>query len=318
MGLETEVVKRANLVRSRARTSIANLGYGYDVFGICVDIGADEVIAVPSPGWKISLEGIGATGIPTDPRKNTAGVAARTLLKNHQVRGAAHIHIHKGIRPGSGLGSSAASAAAAVLAVSRLFGIPAEADELVACASEGEKASAGVPHADNVAAALLGGFTVVTRKSPMTLLQVEAPPRLRFVVAMPEIRITTRASRNALPAKIDLVEYSEGCARSAMIVAALASGQVRHFADAIEGSFVDRKRSRLVPGYDEVSRRAKKAGAAAVTLSGSGPSIAAILSPRASARKVGAAMTAGFRSAGIACEIFTGRPSRGAQILEVA
>ncbi len=288
------------------------------MFGICVDIGADDIFAIPSPRWKISIEGTGAEDLPTDVRKNTAGLAARILLKNHGIKGAAHLHIHKGIRPGSGLGSSAASAAASVLAVARLYGIPAKADELIACASEGEKASAGASHADNVAASLLGGFTVVTKKQPLTLLQVAPPRQLRFVVAMPEIRITTRASRKALPPKVDLAEYAEGCARASMIVAALASGQVRHFADAIEGSFIDRKRSRLIPGYDEVAKRAKTAGAAAVTLSGSGPSVAAILTPRASAKKVGSAMKAGFRSAGIDCDVFTGRPARGAQILEVA
>jgi len=311
-------LKRARLVRSRAYTSIANLGYGYDIFGICLDIGADEVFATPSPKWKISIEGVGSEGIPTQVQKNTAGLAAQCLLKNHGIKSAVHLHIRKGIRPGSGLGSSAASSAASVLAVSRLFGIPAEADELILCASEGEKASAGTSHADNVAAAILGGFTVVTKKPPMTLLQIEPPEDLRIVVAMPSIHITTRASRKALPKNIDLVEYAEGCARASMTVAALASGQVAHFANAIEGSFIDQKRSRLIPGYDDVEKKAKKAGALAITLSGAGPSVAAILSRRTSAKKVGAAVKAGFRSAGIESEIFTGRPARGAQIVEVA
>ncbi len=283
-----------------------------------MDIGADDVFAIPSPKWKISIEGVGSEGIPTQVEKNTAGLAARFLLQNHGIKSAAHLHIKKGIRPGSGLGSSAASSAASVLAVARLFGIPAEADELILCASEGEKASAGTAHADNVAAALLGGFTVVTKKTPMTLLQIEPPKDLRIVVAMPTVHITTRASRKALPKKIDLVEYAEGCARAGMIVAALASGQVTHFANAIEGSFVDQNRSRLIPGYEEVKKKAKKAGALAITLSGAGPSVAAILSRRTSAKKVSAAMKAGFRSAGIESECFTGRPARGAQIVEVA
>ncbi|SVD27628.1 uncharacterized protein METZ01_LOCUS380482, partial [marine metagenome] len=154
-----------------------------------VDIGADDVFAIPSPKWKISIEGVGSEGIPTQVEKNTAGLAARFLLQNHGIKSAAHLHIKKGIRPGSGLGSSAASSAASVLAVARLFGIPAEADELILCASEGEKASAGTAHADNVAAALLGGFTVVTKKTPMTLLQIEPPKDLRIVVAMPTVHI---------------------------------------------------------------------------------------------------------------------------------
>lgn len=308
----------ATRVRARAYTSIANLGYGLDTLGVCVDAACDEVEAREA-SHELELEVVGpfADEVPSDPDANSAGLAVRSLLEAHDLRTAVSITLTKGIRPGSGLGSSAASAAAAVTAVNALLSLGRTPAELVRHAAQGERASAGVAHADNVAAALVGGFTIVGGGEFDVVLSVGTPNPPCFVVALPAIRVATRDGRAALPQQVPLRDYVDGAARVAAIVAAWQAGDVATFGRAIEGSFVDAARAAWVPGFDRACEAAHRAGAAGVTISGSGPAVFAVVAEPQRASTVGEALRTGFAAESLACEIFHASIAGGAQMLEV-
>lgn len=311
------MMSRADRVTVRAHASITNLGYGFDVFGVCVDAGFDEVEVGPGRGGiEVALVGDGCDDIPRDPDRNTAGRAIRAVLSEHGPRQSIRVLIRKGTRPGSGLGSSAASAAAAVVAVDRFLELGLSKERLVYFAAEGERASAGAPHPDNVAASICGGFTIVSNESPLRLLSLHPPASLRFVIATPRLRVTTARARGTLPERVSLAEYSRGSARSAMIVAAILSGDAGALGRAIEGSFVDACREPLIPGCRGVFQAARDAGAAGATISGAGPTIAAVAKPDADGDAIARAMAAAFADAGLESDARVVAVAGGACIVE--
>src|SRR5262245_57853506 len=168
------------LVCARAYASIANLGHGFDVFAMAVDVAWDEVtVSLGGRGLTLRVEGAGGSGIPTRPRRNTAGVALAKLLSDHPSRAGIRVRIHKG-RSSGGLGSGGSGAAAAVVAANRLLGLGLSRAALVPYAAHGETASAGSAHADNVAAAILGGFVIAEKMDPTRLVHLAPPRGLRF------------------------------------------------------------------------------------------------------------------------------------------
>lgn len=303
------------MVRVRAYASIANLGYGFDAFGLCVDAASDVVtLQMTNEPAEIEVVGNCGQGIPGQWERNTAGLAVRAMLDERNIDQPLRILIEKGIRPGSGLGSSAASAAAAVVAANALFDLNVSPTALVAYAAEGERAAAGTAHADNVAAAVLGGFTIVDHADHSSVLSLPVGQGIRFVVATPSVEVSTEASRKSLPTDVSLKTYSTGCARAGMIISALTSGDAAALGRAIEGSFVDRARARLIPGCEEVMRRAKEAGALGVTISGAGPTVAAVVADDGEA--VVAAMREGFMTAELESDVRVTSVGPAAQVLE--
>lgn len=270
------------------------------MFGVCVDAGADEVtVSRGGEGLEIEIVGGEGGGLPTEPHRNTAGRAVAALLERQGVRESLRLSILKGTRPGSGLGSSAASAAAAVVATDALLGLGLSREALVAAAAEGERAAAGAAHPDNVAASICGGFVVVSRETPLRLLAWRPAESIGFVVATPDIRVTTSVARDALPSRVSLADYSRGCARCAMIVAAMQTGDAAALGRVIEDSFVDACRESLIPGCAAVRAAARDAGAAGTCISGAGPTLAAVIGPDADGERVAAAMRAAFSDAGL-------------------
>ncbi|MEM3061539.1 MAG: homoserine kinase, partial [Candidatus Bathyarchaeia archaeon] len=169
--------KKIKCVKVLSPSTIANLGPGFDVFGLAVNAFYDEVIVEisSSPSIEICVNGIDSSIVPKNPSKNTAGLVAMNLLERIGSKNGLKIFIKKGIPVGKGLGSSAACAVACALALNKLFGLDLSKNELIALAAEGEKASAGVPHADNVAAATLGGFTVLNSYDPLNAIRIDPP-----------------------------------------------------------------------------------------------------------------------------------------------
>ena len=304
-------------VRAIAYASIANLGHGLDVFGVCVDAGFDEVEIGPGDaGIVLTLTGEAAAGIPSDPDRNTAGRALQALMRRHDITAPIRVNIRKGLAPGSGLGSSATSAAAAVVAANEYFGLDLTREQCVPFAAEGERAAAGTAHADNVAASIFGGFTMVRSGTPMRIVHLPAPEALRFVVATPRLQVETSRARAALPEQVTLLEYVRGCASCAMIVAALASGDIAALGEVIEGSFVDEHRSTLIPGFASVRDAARQAGSAGVCVSGAGPTVAAVVGPDANAEAVARAMKDAFNDADLECNSRLVSVGEGARIVE--
>lgn len=305
-------------VRARAYTSVGNVGYGFDVCGLCIDAGYDEVdVSRATLGPELTVVGPYADQAPADPALNTAGRAIAELCEFAGISQPLRICVHKGTRPGSGLGSSAASAAAAVVAADALLGLNLSRERLTLLAAEGERVSAGAAHVDNVAAAIYGGFVVFSTDSPPQVMHVTPPGGLRLVVILPSVQVVTKAARGLLPADVSVAEYSRGCARSAVIALALACGDAVSFGQALEGSFFERRRSVLIPGFGRVRAAARAAGAVGMTISGSGPAVVAVAAPGADAAAIGAAMQAEFHREGVASIAMVAGPAPGAQVVSV-
>lgn len=303
-------------ITARAYSSTANLGHGMDFLGLALDAASDEVTAERGhDGIAIDAAGEYADGLPTEPERNTAGLAAVALCEAHGLRPALRLTVHKGIRPGSGLGSSAASAAAAVVAVDRLLGLGSTRMQLIAAAAAGEQAASGVAHADNVAPSIVGGFVIVAPEAPWQVVSVPTAGQPRFVAVLPEVVVKTREARAALPETVTMHEYSRGAAQAAMAVTAWRAGDMRAFGAAIEGSLVDAVRSRFIPAFAEVAAAARSAGATGVAVSGAGPTVLAVVPEDSDSGEIATAMSAAFAAAGVACTAFEAGVAPGAQVI---
>jgi len=292
------------MVTVRAPATSANLGSGFDVFGVALSRPADVVTVERADRTSIEVTGVGAQYIPEDPDSNTVGAVVEAL------DAPAHIHIDKGVRPASGLGSSAASAAGAAVALNELYDRGLSRHELVPVAAEGEAVVSGVAHSDNVAPSILGGFTV-TAADGTTAVDADVP----LVVCLPDVAVSTRDARRVVPetASMDDLVATVGNA------ATLAVGMCRSDPDLVGSGMCDPvvtpERARLITGYDDVREAAFDAGAAGVTVSGAGPAIiAACHDGRRQA--IAAAMLDAFADAGIEARAYQTRIGRGATILE--
>ncbi|HIP84464.1 MAG TPA: homoserine kinase [Methanothermococcus okinawensis] len=255
----------------------ANLGPGYDIFGLALSEPYDIItLSRSEEGIVISVRGEGADRIPREVDKNTAGVVAREMIKDFNIEGGVKIEIHKGIRPGSGLGSSAASSAGVAFAMNELFDLKLSKLELVKYAALGESISAGFPHADNVAPAIYGGFTMVINYNPLEVLHV--PVDFKMLVALPDIEVSTKKARDILPDKIPLTSMVNNVGKACGMVYSLFKGDIELFGRCMMGDrVVEPHRAQLIPGYKEVKEKLKDL-VYGITISGSGPGV--IIIPR--------------------------------------
>jgi homoserine kinase len=292
------------MVTVRAPATSANLGSGFDVFGVALDRPADVVRVERAPETTIEVTGAGSQFIPEDPEDNTVGAVAEAL------DAPAHIEINKGVRPASGLGSSAASAAAAAVALNRLYDRGYSRKELVPVAAEGEAVVSGDAHDDNVAPAILGGFTVAT-DGGVTRVETDVP----LVTCLPDIVVSTRDARTVVPdgARMEHVVETVGNA------ATLTTGMHRSDPDLVgrgmHDSIVTPARAELITGYETVREAALGAGATGVTISGAGPSVIAACHDR-DQRTIASAMVDAFAEVGIEARVFQSGIGTGATVLE--
>jgi len=287
----------------RAPATSANLGSGFDVFGVALDRPADVVRVERAAETTIEVTGVGSQYIPTDPADNTAGVVAEAM------DAPAHIRIDKGVRPSSGLGSSAASAAAAAVALDELYGLGHSRDELVRVAAEGERAVSGEAHADNVAPAILGGFTVVTEDG---VESVDAS--LPLVACLPDIVVSTRDARRVVPTSASLEELVEVVGSAATLTVGMHRNDPELVGRGMRENVVTPARAELITGYAEVVEAASDAGATGVTVSGAGPAVLAVPRLASERRAVAGAMVDAFEDAGVDAVAFQTAIGDGATV----
>ena len=305
-------------VKSRtaiAPCSTANLGPGYDVFGLALDALKDKVRITKTQGsGKIIIKN-SDQAIPAIAESNSAGLVVRRMMRDFDIDDSIEIHITKGVPAGYGIGSSAASAAAAAIAFNALYNLKIDKNKLVEYAAEGEIASAGTKHYDNVSASLLGGF-VIGHKGKF--IRIEPPRDLFLVVAVPiSMQVPekkTEIARNVLPKEVPLKSVVHNVSGASTIVAGFALKDVEMIAMGIDDIIVEPARKHLIPGYDGLKQNALAAGALAVTISGAGPSMIAFLKGSKNANKVAGAMAKGFLEAGVKCRTFSCRSSRGSHL----
>ncbi|MFT4889981.1 MAG: homoserine kinase [Halobacteriales archaeon] len=292
------------MVTVRAPATSANLGSGFDVFGVALDRPADYVRAEPADETTIEITGVGSRYIPEDPDKNVIGAVADELGVT------ADVYLDNGVRPASGLGSSAASAAGAAVALNELYDLGYTRRELVPVAAEGEAVVAGEAHADNVAPALLGGFTVVRDDG---LTRVDAS--LSLVACLPEIVISTSDARGVVPESVPLSDVVETVGSAATVVTGMHRNDPALVGRGLRDEIVTPTRAALIDGYEVVAEAALDAGATGVTVSGAGPAMLAVC--REGGRlAVATAMIDAFDDAGVDARSFQTRIGDGASVIE--
>ena len=298
-------------VTVKAPSSTANLGPGFDVFGLAVDAFYDTVTLTKI---KNGIKIITKDNIPTDPEKNTAGLVVKNMKKKFKIKEGVEINIKKGIPAGFGMGSSAASAAATAVAFDKLFGLKLDGNSLVEFAGSGEKASAGTVHYDNVAASVLGGFVIV-KTNPLDVIRIDPPANLRMCIAVPTIDVPkkkTKVSRGVIPKKIKLTDSILNLSNACAIVAGFMKKDPEMIGNSIKDVIVEPARQHMIPGFIKVKENAIKAGALGVTISGAGPSVIAFSKSSANLKKISLAMSKGFTSASTKSQTIICKPSKGA------
>lgn len=299
-----------NSVTVKAPSSTANLGPGFDVFGLALDAFYDQITLTKiKKGIKI----ISSDSIPLKVESNTAGLVVKSMMKKFRTKGGLEIKIKKGVPAGFGMGSSAASAAATAIAFDKLFNLRLDGNDLVEFAGMGEKVSAGSIHYDNVAASVLGGFVIV-RTSPLNVIRIDPPRDLVCCVAIPKLDVPakkTKVSRSVIPKEVDLKDSIKNLSNASAIVAGFFMKDSKLIGTSIQDVIVEPARQHMIPGFSKVKKLALDAGAFGVTISGAGPSVIAFASKSNNIKKISAAMEKGFRSAKLECRIVICRPSKG-------
>jgi homoserine kinase len=307
----------------RAFCSTANLGAGFDTFGLALNKYADRIRVrlTSGRGIRIFVEGTQGNHIPREASKNSAGPPATALLRESGLKMGLDITIEKNVPQGLGLGSSGATAAACTKTLDYLLDLNLSNDELVRTASLGEKAVAGTAHADNVAASILGGFVIVYG-SPVRTVALKPPPNTTAIVAIPELAVgpnKTRKARKIVPRQIEVKKAILNIGRASAIAVGFARGDIRMIGTGMEDEIAEPYRERLIPGFSRVRRAALEAGAAGVAISGAGPSVIAIVDRKDhDPRIVGRAMLRGFAESKVNSTWFVARPAPGAKIIEGA
>ncbi|MEK7356405.1 MAG: homoserine kinase, partial [Bdellovibrionota bacterium] len=263
-----------------APASVANVAVGFDVLGFSTSAAGDKVTVEKIDSHSIeivSVQGV-VTKVPTDPAKNTATAGLLRMQSELGLKFGFRVSIEKGIPLGSGMGGSAASAVASVVAANALLDQPLTPNELLSYALVGEAQASGSYHADNVAPSLLGGLTIARVRSLTSLPRVEAislpvPDGVFCVLVHPQLVVETKAARGVLKADVHLKAHVEQLANLAGFVAACYRNDVALLRASLHDLVIEPQRAHLILGFSDVKDCAMKAGAIGCSISGAGPSV---------------------------------------------
>lgn len=290
--------------------TIANLNCGFDVLGLALEGVGDVMHIQKSSRPGITLFQNSGPPLPLEVEKNVAGVAALALCKALDIRQGFEITIEKYIKPGSGIGSSAASAAGAVWGINELLGKPLTKKQLIPFAMEGERLASEVAHADNVAPALLGGFTLVRSYAPLDVLSLPVPEKLMATVIHPQIELKTSDARKLLKSQVPLKKAIQQWGNVGGLVSGLYESDYELIGRSLEDVIVEPNRSLLIPGFDDLRNAMTEAGALGGGISGSGPSVFALSKGKKTALAVAEAMRYTYEPLGIPYDIHVSKINR--------
>lgn len=283
--------------------TVANLVCGFDILGLALEEPADLMILTKREEPGLVIRNLDHYGLPTDPEKNVAGVSLLAMMAAMDQPSGFELQIEKRIKPGSGVGSSAASAAGAVAAANMLMGNPFSTMELVQFAMHGEKLASGVKHADNIAPCLMGGITLIRSIHPLDMVRI-TPPELYVTLVHPQIEVRTSDARQILKKQILLKDAIRQWGNIAGLVAGLMQGDHALIGRSLEDVIIEPVRSILIPEFNKVKQRSREAGALGGGISGSGPSIFMLSKDRPTAEAVGQEMRDIYSAAGIAHSVY--------------
>ena len=282
-----------------APASAANVAIGFDILGFSVDVLGDSVTVerTDRPGVVITGASGVVTDIPRDPEKNTAGRALLAMQQALNPGFGFSASIHKGIPLGSGLGGSAASAVAAVVAANSLLSRPLSKLELLQFAMQGEKVSSGSLHVDNISPSLFGGLVLTVGIDHPRVKQIPVPEGIRAVLVHPHLFLSTKAARGILKREVTMSDFIWQTANLAGFISGCYTNDLDMIRASFEDVVIEKQRSQLIPGFDAVRSGALAAGALGCTISGAGPTMFA-WALEADAENVRRAMVAAFQAAG--------------------
>ena len=260
-------------VKVFAPATVANVSCGFDVLGFCLDQVGDEIRIKKTEQPGVRITKIVGQQLPLATKENVAGVAAEALLKKHPTDFGFEIEIYKGIKAGSGIGSSAASSAGTVFGINALLGEPFSRNQLIEFAMKGEELASGTAHADNVSPALLGGFTLVRCGQQPDVISLPCPTELYATIIHPKIELRTADARSVLKQKIPLEKGIQQWGNLAALVSSLYTNDYDLMSRSLVDVVIEPERSVLIPHFKEMKTAAIAAGALGSGISGSGPSI---------------------------------------------
>lgn len=279
-----------NEIKIFCPATIANLSCGFDVLGVCLDHVGDEMIIRKTKNKGVKIKQIIGADLPLDPNKNVAGVAAQALINVLQPEFGFEIIMYKNIKAGSGIGSSAASAAGAVYGINALCGSPLTNKELIYYAMQGEALASGAAHADNVAPALLGGFAFIKSYDPLNIVHITSPNELYATIIHPQIELKTKDARSVLKHTVTLKQAIVQCGNLGGLLCGLYTDDYDLIGSSIHDEFVESKRALLIPNYAQLKQAALDSGALGAGISGAGPSVFALSRGENTAIEVAKAM----------------------------
>jgi homoserine kinase len=289
-----------------APATVANVASGFDVLGFALERPGDRVRLTRKAEKAVrilSVEGDGGR-LPLDPGRNTAAVAISRYLEALGGPFGVDIQLYKGMPLSSGLGSSAASAVAAVYAVNLLAGEPLQVTELLPFTMGAEQVACGTAHADNVAPSLLGGFVLIRSYEPLDIVRLPVPAGLSAAIVHPHTEIRTEDARRILKKELRLADAVRQWGNLAALVAALYEGDLQLLSRSLQDVVAEPRRALLIPGFDRVKAAALESGALGCSISGSGPSLFALCASTEIAERAGRAMQEEFASTGLESDVF--------------
>ena len=302
-------------VRVFAPASIANMGCGFDVIGLALDEVGDVLEITMSEGDGLTITNKSGVPLPDDIEQNVITPVIRSFLSKIGQKAEIDVTICEKIHPGSGIGSSAASSAAAAFGMNELFGGILSEEEVVMCAMEGENLASGGYHADNAAPAVMGGIVLIRGYEPLDIIQLPVPGNFYCAVVHPHIVVNTKEARQILPAAVPMHDAVRQWGNVGGLIAGLYSGNIGLVGRSMMDYVAEPYRKSFIPGFNELKSKVLNSGALAMNISGSGPSMFALCDHRTSAEAAGFLMKKHFDALGIGSEVYVVKVSnKGAKL----
>ncbi len=303
-------------IKIKAPATVANLVCGFDVLGMCLEEPFDIMEVTLLNEKKVIIHSADGYPLPQDPQQNTAGAPLIEMINTLPEEVGFEVMIYKNIKPGSGVGSSAASAAGAVVAANLLLNNRFTNEDLVRFAMFGEKVASGVKHADNIAPCIYGGITLIRSIFPLDIITIPPPP-LYVTLVHPQIEVKTADARQILRKEVLLKDAIKQWGNIAGLVAGFMKGDCDLIGRSLEDVIIEPVRSVLIPGFDSVKKRCKEAGALGGGISGSGPSIFMLSKERETALKLETIMKEIYDGIGLSYHTYvTTINQRGVTVIE--
>jgi homoserine kinase len=296
-----------NQIKIFCPATVANLSCGFDVLGLCLEGIGDEMIIRKSDQKGLRITKITGADLPLETEKNVAGVAGMALLNHLDLEFGFEIEIHKKIKAGSGIGSSSASAAGVVVGINEILGNPLPRKELIPFAMEGEFLASGSYHADNVAPAILGGFTLVRGYDPLEVIKIKSPKDIYMTIIHPHIEVKTSDSRKILPKEIPLKTAITQWGNLGGFISGLYTEDYGLMSRCLQDVVAEPYRKNLIPEFDVIKKVALENGALGCGISGSGPSIFAMSKGKETAENVANQMKQIYTKTGIGFDVYVSK-----------